>query len=247
MPRGLYRIADTVIEIDSIFDDVHTLCREYGTSGEARFRIAVSREDIALERERAQREDRLEGRVGAAYSDAYLETLAVYRKFAELAISDGILLVHGSALAIDGRACLFTARSGTGKSTHARLWRKVFGDRIVMINDDKPMIRLRGGRVEIFGTPWNGKHRIGNPVCYPLCTVAFLSRSPRNTIQPLTLGDAYPQLLAATYRPSTPVGTAATLGLLDEVLRSVAPYALGCNMEDEAALISYEGMKELHL
>lgn len=247
MARGCYRIADTVVEICSIHDEVHKLCRGYEAEGEARFCIEIRPEDIAFERERSRREDVLEGRAPVAYSDGYLETLAVYRSFAERAVSDGILLIHGSALAIDGRACLFTAESGTGKSTHARLWRERFGDRVVMINDDKPLVRIRNERVEIFGTPWNGKHRIGNNVSYPLHTLALLQRSPENRIRPLTVEEAYPQILAATYRPRTPVGVVATLGLLDRMMHRVAPYALGCNMERDAALVSYEGMKELHV
>lgn len=72
-----------------------------------------------------------------------------------------ILLMHGSALCMDGEAYIFAAPSGTGKSTHARLWREVFGDRVWMINDDKPLVRVEEERAFVFGSPWCGKHKLG--------------------------------------------------------------------------------------
>ena len=68
---------------------------------------------------------------------------------------------HSSALALDGEGYLFTALSGTGKSTHTRNWRKLFGERVTMINDDKPIIRRIDGRFFVCGTPWMGKSDIG--------------------------------------------------------------------------------------
>lgn len=73
------------------------------------------------------------------YSLSYLETLAVYRKIVTRLVFSDILLIHGSAIAVDGKAYLFTAPSGTGKSTHTRMWREYFKDRAVMVNDDKPL------------------------------------------------------------------------------------------------------------
>lgn len=73
------------------------------------------------------------------YSLSYLETLAVYRKIVTRLVFSDILLIHGSAIAVDGKAYLFTAPSGTGKSTHTRMCREYFKDRAVMVNDDKPL------------------------------------------------------------------------------------------------------------
>lgn len=77
------------------------------------------------------------------FPDAYIESLALYQNITELLLARDVMQFHCSALEMDGRAYLFTAPSGTGKSTHVRLWRQVFGARVTVINDDKPLVRLQ--------------------------------------------------------------------------------------------------------
>lgn len=71
-----------------------------------------------------------------------LEETAVYRKIADKMVDYDTFVFHGSVIAVEGQAYLFTAKSGTGKSTHTRLWREMLGDKAVMVNDDKPMLRV---------------------------------------------------------------------------------------------------------
>lgn len=230
---SLYRIAEKNIGIDSLFDEVHALCRDYRTEGEAELSVTVTPEDIALEREKAD----------GAYPDAYLETLAVYRKIAEACPAWDTLLVHGSAVAVDGAAYLFTAPSGTGKSTHVRLWRELLGERAVMINDDKPLLHVGEG-VTIYGTPWNGKHRLGGNTRSPLRAVCFLEQAAENAIAPISAAEAWPHLLAQTYRPADAAAMKKTLLLLDELCRRVSFYRLRCNMDPSAAVLSYQTMSK---
>ena len=126
----------------------------------SRFYIATTQSDIDFEREKSAREDIKEGISIRHFSDAYLETLAVYRKSADHLLSCDTLLFHGSVIAVDGEGYLFTAKSGTGKSTHTRLWREYFGERAVMVNDDKPLLHITDSGVTAYGTPWDGKHRL---------------------------------------------------------------------------------------
>ena len=177
------------------------------------------------------------------YADAYLETLAVYRKIAEYLPKDGTVLFHGSAIAVDGEAYLFAAKSGTGKSTHARLWRELLGDRAVMINDDKPLLHIAPEGATVFGTPWNGKHRLGINGSAPLKTICFLERGEQNRIVRIEPKAAYPMLLQQTYRPASLESLKQTLTLLDTLMQTVAFYRLACNMKPEAAKVSYEAMK----
>ena len=88
------------------------------------------------------------------------ESILIHSKVSEELLNYDVLLVHGSAICMDGEVYLFTAPSGTGKSTHTRLWREVFGDRTMMIND-KPMLKICPDGVEVYGTPWRGKHHLG--------------------------------------------------------------------------------------
>ena len=79
---------------------------------------------------------------------------------------------------MDGEAYIFTAVSGTGKSTHAMLWREVFGERVRMINDDKPLIRITPeGKAVVYGTPWDGKHHLSKNSAFPLKAICWLTRA----------------------------------------------------------------------
>ena len=179
-----------------------------------------------------------------AYSDEYLETLAVYRKIAAGLLERDTLLFHGSVIAVDGVAYLFTAKSGTGKSTHTRLWQKQFGDRAVMINDDKPLLRLDEEGVTVYGTPWDGKHHRSTNTACPLKAICILTRSEVNHIQTMDKKNALPMLCQQSYRPADPAALRKTLSLVDRLGRSVKLYKLNCNMEPEAAQVAYDGMNE---
>ena len=231
--KRTYKIADKIIEITSIYQYVHQLCEEYAFTGEADFAVETAQKDIDAEREKAERE---------GFSDAYLETLAVYRKIADKMLDYDTVLFHGSAIAVDGEAYLFTAKSGTGKSTHTRLWRELFGERAVMINDDKPLIRITDTGAFVYGTPWNGKHRLGTNTSAPLKAVCVLTRAETNGIKKTDKRAVYPMLLQQTNRPCDAAKMIKTFSLIDGLAARTELYILGCNMEPEAARVSYEGM-----
>ena len=163
--HNTYRLAGHTVEIESVYPQVHTLCEAYRVDGKAEYCITTTPADIAYERQRSARADELEGAAVREYADPYLETLAVYRKLAQLLVQDDILLMHGAVVAVDGQAYLFTAKSGTGKTTHTRLWMQQFGDRAVMVNGDKPLLHITNEGVTVYGTPWDGKGRQPKTAC----------------------------------------------------------------------------------
>ena len=238
---GTYRIADRIISIESIHEYVHRLCRDYAVQEtSADLGVRISQEDIDNERRRSGGAD---GEDRAPFSDAYLETLAVYRKIAEDMPLHDTVLFHGSCVAVDGEGYLFAAASGTGKSTHAALWRKILGDRAVMINDDKPFIRIDSGGAVIYGTPWDGKHRLSTNTSVPLKAICLLERAQQNHIERADPREAYPGLLRQVYRPADGEALARTVSLVDMLMREVDLWRLGCNMEDDAAWTSYNAMR----
>ena len=153
-------------------------------------------------------------------------------------------LFHGSAISVDGQCYLFTAKSGTGKSTHTRLWRQLLGERAVMVNDDKPLIRVHNNNITVFGTPYNGKHRLGNNISVPLRAVCILKRSENNCIRKISKADAYPTIIQQCYRPADKNSLAKTLFLVDQMIDHIDLWELGCNMDISAAEISYNAMKK---
>lgn len=237
-----YKIAGKVVEINSIYNEVHEYCADYLTNEEADYSVTVTQENIDYERERSAREDEVEGIPVRQFTDSYLEELAVYRKIAEQMIEYDTILFHGSVVAVDSEGYLFTAKSGTGKSTHTRLWREYFGDRAVMINDDKPLIHI-GETVTVYGTPYNGKHGLGKNISVPLKAVCILTRAEENHIEAVTKSEAYSMLLQQVYRPADILKMQETLGLIDRLAEKVGLYRLGCNMDISAAQTAYEGMK----
>ena len=213
--------------------------------GDPDFTVSTTEEDIAFEQTQNERRAMRDDDVMRQWRHAYLEKLAVYRKIAERLPDYGACLFHGSAVAVDGEAYLFTARSGTGKSTHTRLWREHFGDRCVMINDDKPLLRLQeDGRIYVYGTPWDGKHHLSSNIRVPLKAVCILTRDEYNHIEPLAPEEAYSELMMQTFRPSDGNALMKTMEFLDALTQRAGLYRLGCTMDPEAAVISYEGMQK---
>ena len=155
-------------------------------------------------------------------------------------------MLHSSGVAYENNAYLFSAACGTGKSTHTGIWQKVFGeDKAVIINDDKPVIKLdENGNFNVYGTPWSGKHDKNLNIKVPLKAICFIERSETNHIERISSKDAIWLILNQTIRPAYKGVMENLLSLLDELLEKVPVYRLYCNMEDEAAIVSYNGMKD---
>lgn len=240
--ENCYKIAGIPVSVISLYERIHNLSRDYLTDERPEFTVTISRADIDRERERSAMEREAEKLPAYDFPDDYLETLAVYRKIAEEFTDRNIILFHSTAIEYGGRAYLFTAPSGTGKSTHAALWRKVYKDRVRMINDDKPLIGFDSSTVTVYGTPWNGKHSLGANISAELAGICFLSRGKENRIRRIGGSDALPGLLAQTYRPQGERRVGLMLEMLIRLSSQIPMYRLECNMEDEAARVSFEAM-----
>ncbi len=236
------KLADVNIEIRPMHNYIQQYCKDYIIEDTPDFTVETCQADIDFEKQKSKEEDIREGNPVREFPDAYLETLAVYRKIAEKLLDYQVLLVHSSCVAVDGEAYLFTAKSGTGKSTHTRLWRERFGDRAVMVNDDKPLLKVTEQGVIAYGTPWDGKHRLSTNTAAHLKAICVLERGKDNRIEPVGAGSIFPFLLQQTYRPGEPEKMLQTIHLLETVMKKVNLYYLKCNMEPEAAIVSYGGM-----
>ena len=242
MKTKKYKMANCVIEVTSIYDKVHNYCQDYETEEPADFSIEITPGDIAFEKQKANSEYAYEGLPLPNFSDELLEETAVYRKIGEKMPDYDTVIFHGSAIAVDGQGYLFTAKSGTGKSTHTKLWRKLLSEKATMINDDKPLIHI-GETVTIYGTPYNGKHRLGNNIAVPLKAICILKRSTKNHIKKISKMDAYAMLLQQVYRPQDIKQMKKTINLIDKMTEKIKFYQLECNMDISAAELSYKTMK----
>ena len=241
---GTYRIADRIIRISTRFTRVHRRCAAYRTDDiPADISVEITQSDIERERACSVEAHGQEDFNSGEYLDSALEELAVYRKIAERMTSFDTILMHGSCIAVDGEGYLFTAKSGTGKSTHTRLWREMLGEKAIMVNDDKPLIRISEDRATIYGTPWDGKHHLSTNCAVPLKAICILERAGQNTIRRVSKAEAYSTMLQQIYRPSDSAVMMKTVTLIERLLGVVDLWRLGCNMDPEAAEIAYQAMR----
>lgn len=163
--------------------------------------------------------------------------------FGVVLASHNAIAIHSSAIECEGRVVLFLGESGTGKSTHTRLWREhITGARL--LNDDSPIVRFIDGKAMIYGSPWSGKTPCYKNLSYPIAAFCRLSQAPQNDIRRLSTIAAIGAVL-----PSTPPQFAHDGSLQDsicstlgELLRRVPAYHLACLPNSEAAQLSYKTM-----
>ncbi len=142
---------------------------------------------------------------------------------------------HASSLVCDDGAVLFSAPSGTGKTTHTSLWLEQFED-VRILNDDTPIIRVESdGKVSAFGTPWAGTSGININESAPLKAIVFLERSKENSITRLSSQEALKRFFEAITSSLNPTMQLSFLDTIKSIFASVPIYKLSCNMEPEAA------------
>lgn len=151
-------------------------------------------------------------------------------------------MLHSSAVVVDNKAYLFSAPSGTGKSTHTSQWLKLFGDKAFILNDDKPAIMIVDGKVYAYGTPWSGKSDLNVDLGVPLQGICVLERSEKNFIERLDNGTAIFKILNQTLRPPIEGYMDKLLDMIDKVLTDVPVWRMGCNISTEAAQMAYDAM-----
>lgn len=236
----IIKLAGIAVEIHTMFDSLVNT-DEYETDEAPLFTVTISEEDIIEEQKKSIAEAAYEGINYPGYSPAELENTAVYRKIAKKLPEYNAFVFHGSAVAVNDKAYLFTAKSGTGKTTHTNLWLKnIEGSYIV--NGDKPVLRIIDGKPFVCGTPWMGKEKLGCNKIIPLHAVCFLGRGEANIIKKVDFSDIFPILIGQAYRPPDGELVKKTVSLLEKVSESVCFYKMLCNMKDEAAFVSFRGM-----
>lgn len=235
-------IAGRVAAVSCMFESTRDYCRAYLTEDAPDFSITVLPEDMAFEQAAADEEAREEGLRLRKFSEPFLERAAIQRKLTEHLFCSNTLLFHGSTVAVDGEAYLFTARCGTGKSTHTRLWREVFGPRAVMVNDDKPFLRITQQGVQACGSPWSGKHGLDTNITVPLKGICILERGTENRIQRITPEEAMPMLLHQSSRPLSPDLLPQYLTLVNALSARVPLWNMECTKDPQAALVAHNAM-----
>ena len=176
--------------------------------------------------------------------DALIEYMHSGAVFYTNLIEQNGMMLHASAVEMDEKAYLFSAPSGTGKSTHTGLWVKEFTPKARILNDDKPAIRIIDDNIFVYGTPWSGKTDMNLNRKVPLQGIAFISRAEENSIAPISSISAIEKILSQTVRPSQKETMIKMLDVLERIIERIPIYELSCNMDPKAAHVAYETMSK---
>lgn len=174
-------------------------------------------------------------------NDDMVEYIFYGSLFYEKILERDMFFLHSSAIAYENNAYLFSAPSGTGKSTHTSIWLKNFKGAFI-INDDKPAIALENGEFFVYGTPFSGKTDTSENVKVPLKAICLLERGEENKIEKCPAAKAVLPILNQTVRP--PDKMASLMDLIKKLLEKCQVYNLRCNMEDAAAVLAYNEMRK---
>lgn len=236
------KLAELVIGVKCLYGETKDFCREYLTDEESQdFNVAINRKDIEAECKLATSNLDKERDV-ESYSCEYLERLALMRKIADHLPEHNCFLMHGAVISVQGDGYLFTAPSGTGKSTHVSLWKKYI-DGVEIINGDKPFLRVTDHGIWAYGTPWAGKEGWQKNERVLLKGICLLMRGKENRVSMLVQEQVLPFLIRQIYYTDNPEMAGKTLELLDQVMKQIYFYEVSCNVSKEAALCCYDGLR----
>jgi len=231
-------IADCVFDINATYAYMKEFMKEYIVLDDAELKgnipiIEVTAKEIEFEQEGYEE----------TFDKGYLETLAVLRKLSEYLSLDNVILFHGVAMTYNDRCYIISAKSGTGKSTHAALWKRYVTDgKVEIINGDKPFIRLNDKKFIVYGTPWCGKEGYNINTSAPLKAICFLERGINNHIESIKPADVMKRLVHQILMPVIQADMMAYLDMMDKLINDTPAYLLKCNMDKEAAVVAYNGM-----
>lgn len=213
------------------------LLRDYITEEPPLLTLSVTDGEIAAEAAGGQQ---LPENLDTPAQLSFLEPLAFYRKLCEVLPRYHGFFLHAALLSVHGEGIAISAPSGTGKSTHAVLWRTLLGDACEIVNGDKPLLR-RGedGVFHGYGTPFSGKEGFARNTAVPVRTLLLLERGEEDRLTPMGAAEAFPTLYSATLAPRSEEELARLLPLLSDFLATVRIYRATVTPRLSAAETAY--------
>lgn len=172
MPK--YKIADIVVELRIKYSDKAYWYEKYLYLGDEEAECIIEADDKDVD---------YYVKEGVDITPAVAENMILGTRFNRFLLKRFGNYIHSSAVLFDGKVYLFSASSGVGKSTHTSKWKARFGDRVSIINDDKPSFRLINGKCYVYGTPFSGGTDLHINASGELGAIVFLERAEVNSIK----------------------------------------------------------------
>ena len=229
-----YLIADLVTEFEPKYSNFKNLAKPYEYFGDRKTDISISLSDDYI--------NSTLRRMVAGTTIGAAEEFSYAGKFCKSIIKYNAMLIHSSAIEYKGKAYLFAADSGVGKSTHTALWRKAFGNDVEMINDDKPVVRIIDGKAIVYGTPFDGGSGIANNISAPLGAVVFIERGENNSIRKAKTPEIIKKLYFSTAHFVSRDTADKMLTNFENLISCTDFYILTCNMDISAAYIARDAI-----
>lgn len=225
------KLANLVLEINCFNETTKNYCKDFIVDEKPDLVISLTEEDIKNEV------------INSTNNQFYVdeEISALYRKIANNLVYKNIVVFHSSSFIVDGYAYLVTARSGVGKSTHVRLLKELLGDNMTYINDDKPLLEVKGEEIIIYSSPRNGKERRGNDVSAKLKAILFLDRAQDNWFTKIeNRKSVFIDLISQIYLPLEKEKRELALKVADKIVEDINFYKIYVNKDISAAKMTYE-------
>ena len=227
-------IADLAVELNPEYEDTKRLAEPFSYEGEREtdIKLKVTKEYL----------DDLCSRAAPGVTRGQMENFAFSSEFNRRAIPFHTMLVHSSALVYDGGAYLFSAASGVGKSFHTRLWLKAFGDKVHIMNDDKPVVRMYEDKAVAYGTPFDGGSGIALNEAYPLRAIVFIERGEQNSVRVPSTREVLQKLYFQTAHIVSAKVADSMLQNFERLLSLTKFYVLTCNTDISAAHTAFNAI-----
>lgn len=232
------RFADFNFEIKNRFPYTEKYSTDYITdSTDIDYSFSVSDEEMEYER-RNDPEHK--------FSDGYIEFIAILRKLAEWLPFNDAFFLHSAVFEVAGHGVAFAAVSGTGKTTHMRLWQELLGDKLKIINGDKPFVRFFGEDGKevpyAYGVPWNGKERYGTNARTPLKHICIIERAEKNSCVEIPPNEAINKFFLQVYLSRNAEAASKTLELVNRLTKACVFWKISCNTDISAARTAYNAI-----
>ena len=229
----MYKIADFIIDYKNIYNTCSDWLSEYIVpDGKADFTFLITSADIEAEESPDIKASKQE-----------LQFVAMHRKLGDVLSLNGAFVFHSVAIDVGGVGVAFAAHSGTGKSTHMMRWQSFLGDKMTVVNGDKPIVRFFEDEPEtpyIYGTPWMGKENLGCNMRTQLKHICFIERSDTNFTEKAPKEQVIDRILNQVYMPKDPTAAMNTIGLIDRLLSNCELWIIHCNMDMDAGEKAYK-------
>lgn len=230
------KLFDVVIQIDANFIESRTFFEKFLTEETCEVMIQVDFSEIQAVHEKIK-----------SFDLRMCERAILKYKIDKIAVDYNAFPIHASALMYKNNAYIFTALSGVGKSTHAKLWREAFGKDVIMINDDRPYLKVTDKGVFAYSHPQAGKHNIYTNTMCKVLMIGKIVRDNSNFVKEMSKPEFFPFFVQQTFTMDDYKTTKKIIGLIKKALTYVQVCEVHCNMDPDAAYNIYKQVNKIQM